>query len=182
MEKYVLILLPDPVWILKFNMKQTKAITLSALITALSVGILFMGGIVGIGTYAAPLLAGLCLIPVGMKAGKKYHILSWLCVSLLSFILVRDVEETLMFFCLFGWYPAARDAYHRLSKALSLTARALTALLITMGVEALVMMVLVPETESFWIMAIFLFALTAVFLMYDLLIPKVERMVQKYGK
>ncbi|MBQ9166597.1 MAG: hypothetical protein IJX71_06730, partial [Oscillospiraceae bacterium] len=89
-------------------MKETRKLALGGMMAALSIVILMVGASIGIGTYAAPMLAAPLLSPVGRAMGKKYHVLLWIAVSLLSFLLVADVEQNLMYLCLFGLYPIIR--------------------------------------------------------------------------
>ena len=49
--------------------------------------LLLIGGALGIGAYAAPMLAGLILLPAGRLLGAKLHTVLWLAVSLLAFVL-----------------------------------------------------------------------------------------------
>ena len=99
-------------------MKYTRAVALCGVIAALSIVLMAVGGLLGIGLYAAPMLAGLCLLPAGRFLGVKYHVMLWLVVSALSFLLVPDVEQNLMFLCLFGCYPILRPALQRLPRML----------------------------------------------------------------
>ena len=69
-------------------MKQTRAIALCGVTAALAVVLMTVGGLLGIGLYAAPMLAGLCLLPAGRHLGLKYHLTLWLAVSALSFLLL----------------------------------------------------------------------------------------------
>jgi hypothetical protein len=82
-------------------MKQSKIIADCGMMTAVSVVIMILGSILGLGMYASPMIVGLCLIPIGNKYGKKYHILSWVAVSILCFILIANVEQNLMFLCFY---------------------------------------------------------------------------------
>ena len=70
------------------------------MLSALSVVVLLVGNVLQIGTYAAPMLASFLLIPVLEDYGKKYALLLYAVVSLLSLFLVPDKELVLfMFWC-----------------------------------------------------------------------------------
>lgn len=155
-------------------MKQTKAIAFCGMMTAVGVVLLLLGGVLGIGTYAAPMLVGLLLLPVGRGWGRKYHALVWLAVGLLSLFLVSDVEESLMFLCFFGWYPILRPELQRLPKVLSWVLKFLIFNAVTISLELLVMLVLVPEALDAPFLLLLLALGNLVFLVYDLAIPKVE--------
>ena len=75
---------------------ETKRIALCGVMAALSVVILLLGAVLGLGIYLAPVVAGLILVPVGRSYGAKSQIMLWLAVSVLAFLLVPDIEEKLM--------------------------------------------------------------------------------------
>ena len=52
-------------------MKQTRALALCGVTAALAVAVMAAGGVLGIGTYISPLIAGMCLLPVGSLLGEK---------------------------------------------------------------------------------------------------------------
>lgn len=52
-------------------MHRTKTIAFCGVTAALAVVVMAVGSLLGLGLYAAPLLAGLCLLPVGERLGKK---------------------------------------------------------------------------------------------------------------
>ena len=85
-------------------MKQAKRIAECGMMTALSIVVMVVGAVLGIGLYASPMIAGLLLIPLGRKYGVRYHLALWLAVSLLCFLLVPEIEQNLVYFSFFGSY------------------------------------------------------------------------------
>lgn len=81
---------------------ESQKIALCGVLSALSVVVLLVGNVLQIGTYAAPMLASFLLIPVLEDYGKKYALLLYAVVSLLSLFLVPDKELVL------GYYPVLR--------------------------------------------------------------------------
>ena len=146
---------------------------------ALSIVILMVGASIGIGTYAAPMLAAPLLSPVGRAMGKKYHVLLWIAVSLLSFLLVADVEQNLMYLCLFGLYPIIRPWFHRQKKSLQIPLKLLYFNAVVVSMEALLMLVLVPEVFGLWANLLLLLMGNAVFFCYDRLIPRIEHTLER---
>ena len=73
---------------------ESQKIALCGVLSALSVVVLLVGNVLQIGTYAAPMLASFLLIPVLEDYGKKYALLLYAVVSLLSLLL--------------GYYPVLR--------------------------------------------------------------------------
>lgn len=159
-------------------MKHTRAIALCGVTTALAVALMAVGGLLGIGLYAAPMLAGLCLLPAGRHLGLKYHLLLWLAVSALSFFLVPDIEQNLMFLCLFGCYPILRPALQRLPRLPRLLCKLLFFNAVSVALEALVLLVLAPEALEPPLLLLLLALGNLTFLLYDLLIPRAQRLLE----
>lgn len=155
-------------------MKQSKQIAFCGMLTALGVVLLVVGNLLGIGTYAAPMLVGLLILPAGKKWGVRYQVLLWLAIGLLGLILLSDVEESLMFLGFFGWYPIARPALERLPRGIGWAVKLLAFNLPVVALEALVMLVLVPEAVGTWLMLALLVVGNLVFVIYDRAIPRVE--------
>lgn len=149
-------------------MKQTRAIALCGVTAALAVAVMAAGGVLGIGTYISPLIAGMCLLPVGSLLGKKYHITLWLAVSALSFLLVPDIEQSLMFLCLFGCYPVLRPLFERLPRIPRLLCKLLFFNAAAIALEALVMLLLLLLVLG-----------NVVFVLYDVLIPRIAYLLNK---
>ena len=150
---------------------QTKRIALCGVMAAVSVVILLLGAVLGLGIYLAPIIAGLILMPVGRSCGVKYHVMLWLVVSALAFLLVPEVEEDLMYFLLFGWYPILYPRLGKLPRWLQLGAKLLlfnAAFLLT---EFLVMWIFVPQAVELLYFAALLALGNLMFLCYDRAIP-----------
>lgn len=65
---------------------------------------MLLAGLIGIGTYAGPVLAAAVLLPVRIECGTKYAWGTWLATALLCFMIVPD-RELALFWVFFGWYP-----------------------------------------------------------------------------
>ena len=82
---------------------------------------MILGSMLGVATYAMPMIVGLMLIPLGKRYGIKYHLTTFAAIALLSLMLVSDVEQSLLFAAFLGWYPAVRPWLQRIrSKILTL--------------------------------------------------------------
>ena len=158
-------------------MKQTKRIALGGIMSALCVVIMMIGAIIGLGVYVAPMIAGICLIPTGKKYGKGYHTMLWIIVSILSILLVPDIEEGLMFLCLFGLYPIVQPYFQRLPRIARLIVKLLYFNVVIIAVEAFVMILLVPEAMPPVMMAVLLVLGNVTFILYDAVIPRAERLL-----
>lgn len=94
--------------VLTFAKNRISKIALCGVLSALSVVVLLVGNVLQIGTYAAPMLASFLLIPVLEEYGKKYALLLYAVVSLLSLFLVPDKELVLFYVLVLGYYPVLR--------------------------------------------------------------------------
>ena len=116
---------------------------------------------------------------MGSLLGKKYHITLWLAVFALSFLLVPDIEQSLMFLCLFGCYPVLRPLFERLPRIPRLLCKLLFFNAVAIALEALVMLLLVPETMQTPLLLLLLVLGNVVFVLYDVLIPRIAYLLNK---
>ncbi|MBQ2957091.1 MAG: hypothetical protein IJE08_11580 [Clostridia bacterium] len=161
-------------------MNQSRRIAFCSMMAALSTVLLIVGSLLGLGTYAAPMLAGLCLLPVGQRYGSKYQTLVWLAVSALSFILINNVEQNLMYLALFGCYPIIRPCFGGFNRWAKLVLKLAAFNVVILALEALVVMVLVPEVIGPGMAAALLLMGNVTFILYDYMIPRYELVMEKY--
>ena len=161
---------------------QSKRIAICGLMAALGVVLMFLGTFLGLGMYLIPMLIGMCLVPIGNTWGRKYQILLWLAIGLLSVILIPAPEQNLMFLGLFGWYPVLRPTLQKLPKLPRLILKLLVFNAAVIALETLLILVLVPEILGTTITVILLVLGNITFLVYDIAIPRFEYIVLKYLK
>nr|WP_326185069.1 hypothetical protein [uncultured Oscillibacter sp.] len=102
---------------------KSRQIALCGVLTALAVVILLLGGAIGIGTFAAPVLAMAALLPVLEECGAKAAGTAYAAAALLALLLVPDRELALVY-AGFGWYPILRPRIARIpSRFLRLVCR-----------------------------------------------------------
>ena len=97
---------------------ESQKIALCGVLGALSVVLLLVGAALQIGTYAAPMLAALLLIPVLDEYGPKYALLLYATVSILSMLLVPELELAFFYVFVIGYYPVLRQALARIKSTL----------------------------------------------------------------
>jgi len=162
-------------------MKQSKRIADCGMTAALAVVIMIVGAFLGIGLYASPMISGLILLPIGRKYGAKYHAALWLAVSLLSLLLVPEIEQNLVFLCFFGCYPLLYPRFMRIRRTwLRRISKFLYFNVTIIAVEALVLFVLVPEALSPAMLLILLALFNLIFISFDRIIPYFEIILKKY--
>ena len=86
---------------------KSKQIALCGLLCALAVTLLLLGGILGIGTFAGPILAMAVLLPILEEYGTTTAAVAYGAAAILAVLLVPDRESALVF-AAFGWYPLLR--------------------------------------------------------------------------
>lgn len=84
-------------------------VSLCGVMSGLALAFMFMMGMVPSFEYISPAIAGLLILIVRKQLGVKYGMISYLAVSLLSFLLVPNYEVKMMFLFLLGYYPIIRE-------------------------------------------------------------------------
>ena len=163
-------------------MGQTKRLTICAMMAAVSVVLMLLGAVLQLGTYAAPLLTGMVLIPIGDRYGRKYQVMLWLVISVLCFMLIPAAEQNMMFAGLFGWYPIAYPTLQRLPRLMRLPVKLLLFNGVVIAMEALLLWVIALEAMELTMMLLLLALGNVTFLLYDYLIPKTELILRRIMK
>ncbi|MDD6142796.1 MAG: hypothetical protein PUD16_04800 [bacterium] len=146
----------------------------------MSIVILLFGSMLGIGIYAGPMLAGLFLLPIGRELGRRDQAMIWLAVSLLGFMLISDMEQNLMYLCLFGCYPILRPWFQKLQKPVRLIAKLAYFNVVIIAAEAIVLLFFAPEAMGAALIITLLVLGNVTFLCYDLAIPVFDVVMAKY--
>lgn len=84
---------------------RSRRIAFSGITSALALVFMLLGSIFPFATFTAPIMAGLCLIPIAVEFGKRTAGLAYIAISVLSFLTVLDYETSFFFIFLFGYYP-----------------------------------------------------------------------------
>lgn len=101
------------------HMKNTQSgrMALCGVLAALTVAILLAGTALGIGTYAAPMLASFLLIPALVEYGPRTAITQYIASAVLAVLLVPDPELSLFYALVLGPYPAEKMLLDRIHPA-----------------------------------------------------------------
>lgn len=94
-------------------MNHTVQLAFSSLVTAASAALMFLTGIIPIGTFAIPAFAGILLLPVMIELGAGWAFSVYAAVSFLSFFIVPDREAALCYILFFGCYPLIKSRLER---------------------------------------------------------------------
>lgn len=99
-------------------MNNTVRLAFCSVITALSTAVMFMTGLIPMGTYALPALSAVVMLPVVVEFGAGWGMLVYVAVSLLSFFVAADKEAVLCFILFFGYYPALKAIFEKTGRRL----------------------------------------------------------------
>lgn len=161
---------------------SARHIALGGVSSALALVILLAGGYISIGTYVAPILAGLVLMPIAMDISRRVAVLAWVAVSALGALLVPDMELVLFFILLFGYYPILYPSLGKIkSKVLRYVVKFLLFNAVVAAVYCLLFFVfsspaLLEEiaTNATWFWVSLVVVGNVIFGLYDILIDKVR--------
>ena len=92
---------------------QSRRIATCGVLCALAIVVMMTGSLIGVGTFAAPLIAIWLLLPVIRIFGRKASLTAYAAVALIGLMILPD-RELALFYCAFGWYPAAKPLIDRI--------------------------------------------------------------------
>ena len=154
--------------------RQSVILAVCSMTVALSAVVMLTSSLLTIMTYAAPLMAGILLIPVMLEFGQQYAWLTWFAAALLTLILGFDKELALFYLC-FGFYPVLKPRLDRIpTKPMRLTVKLLLFTVLLSALYAFLILVLHLDSvvQDFAEMGqvfsiLFLIALDCCLLLYD---------------
>lgn len=89
------------------TMTSARSAALGGVLAALGVCLMWVGGLLGIATYAAPMLCAVLLQVVKNLCGSRIGWAWYAAVAILSLLLVTD-REAAWFFTFLGYYPLVK--------------------------------------------------------------------------
>ena len=87
------------------NHNRSRIVAAGGVFSALSVVLMLCGSIFPFATFAAPVFAGLCLLPLSIEFGGRTACCAHIVVSTLSLFFSPDREMALFFAVFLGYYP-----------------------------------------------------------------------------
>lgn len=154
--------------------RKSFYIAFSGISTALSVVLLSLGSVIWIFSYLMPIISGLFMIIVNDLFGRKSALLTYICVSVLSLVLLTDRESALMYVAFFGYYPLVKGSYEKIKlKFVQILLKLLTFNFAIISVELICVYVFLIPFDSFlgkWGAIILLALGNLLFVVYEKLI------------
>lgn len=155
-------------------MRGTRALTLSAVLSALGVVLLTLGSLVQVLDLTMAVLASFFVIFAVIEMGGKYPYLVYAVTALLAMLLCPQKTAALVYLCFAGYYPIIKAALERylprlwawVIKILIFNAGLAVALLLAIKLFATFT---VPATWYYFLLPL----LTPVFVLYDIALSRV---------
>lgn len=176
-------------------MKNTSKLALCGISSAVSVLLLFFGGVSFVFAYIMPMLTGLIMIILKRACGTSWAVITFASVSFLSFMMVADRECALMYILFFGYYPILQPFIEKIKSAFLRLIAKLAAfnVMITVAQLLLVYIFNIPFLEDGMgkiFILVFALLMNIMFIIYDMLIKrltllykfKIEKRIKRYFK
>ena len=90
-------------------MQRSFKLSFCSIMSSLSTVAMILTGIIPIGTYALPAIAGVLLLPIIIEFGCKPSIYAYITTALLCTVLAADKEAVVLFILFFGYYPIVKS-------------------------------------------------------------------------
>ena len=97
-------------------MKNTKKLTLSAMIVALGTVFMVLGAVIEVFDLTAVALASVLVAFVYLELGSPYTWLVWICTTLTTFLLYQHSPMWFIYLVLFGIYPILKGYIEKLPR------------------------------------------------------------------
>ena len=162
--------------------KRTAQLALAAVLCALAVTVMMLGGLIPAATFCCPMLAGFLTIPILCECGAGMALCAWAAISILSCLLGPDKEAAAIYLFL-GWYPVLRPKLEKLRQPLRFLLKLLIFNCAVFAVYSLLLFVLGLESlrAEFSDMGKIMLLVTLVlgngiFILFDFVLPRLERL------
>lgn len=99
-------------------MGKSIRVAFCGILTAFCTLLMFLTGLVPVGTYALPALAGVLLIVVVIELGTSWAWPVFIASSVLSLLVAGDKEAAMLYVIFFGYYPILKAVFEKIQKKL----------------------------------------------------------------
>ena len=87
------------------NNSKIKRVAFGGMVAGLSVCLMMLTGVFSVLVYATPIIVGLLLMLMVIEIGKRWALMVYVVVSLLSFFFLANKESAIIYIAFFGYYP-----------------------------------------------------------------------------
>ena len=150
--------------------KQTKYLTVSAMLCALGVILLSLGSLVEVLDVTTSVLASLFCVYAVIEMGGAYPWMIWGVTSLLSLLILPQKTPALFYALLAGFYPILKEKLERLSRPVSWFLK-IAVFHLSLGAVGLGLWIFFPSALDAggmkWMLVALYFASVVCFVLYD---------------
>ena len=155
--------------------KQTKYLTVSAMLCALGVILLSLGSLVEVLDITTAVLASLLCVYAVIEMGGAYPWLIWIVTSILALLLLPQKTPALFYALLAGFYPILKEKIEKLSRPIAWVLK-LTVLHLSLGLIGLGVWVFFPSVLDMggtkWMLVALYLASILCFVLYDVALSR----------
>ncbi len=152
-------------------MRNTKKITMSSILVALGVVILALGAVIELVDLTVCAIASLIVVFIYLEIGSPYTWLTWLCTSLIAFLVFPGSMIWMNYLIVFGVYPILKAYIEKAPRALWLIIKLVYINAVITALFFLVELVFgIPlfEDGRLWFRAILWVLINVAFIAYDM--------------
>lgn len=95
------------------SVNKTRTLAFCSVISAVSLVLMFITGLIPVGTYAFPCVAGALLAVVVIESGYIFAFTTYIVVALMSALFVADKEAALYYIAFLGFYPILKGLFEK---------------------------------------------------------------------
>jgi hypothetical protein len=95
-------------------MKKSKSIAFSGIVACLSVAVTYIGNLIPVMKFIAPIISGLFLISICYFIDLKNALITYIAVSLLLIFLSPSKISALSYILIFGYYPVLYQKFEKI--------------------------------------------------------------------
>lgn len=153
--------------------KKTKCISFSAILSALSVALLYLGSVIEVLDLSTAALTSFLIVFAVIELGGAYPYLIWVCTSALSLLLLPNKLPALLYLFFAGIYPILKALFERHRPIFSWSLKMSSFFIMLFGAYLAARFVfLLPEVSASYD-AVFVALATLAFVLYDIAMSKI---------
>lgn len=171
-------------------LKNTSKIALGAIMSGLSIALMILTTIIPFLSYAVPAICGTLIIILVTECGKKWALLVYACVSILSLILIPDKSAGAAYALIFGYYPVVKTIFeNKFSRHIALIFKLIIANIVLLlsyyislkffGIDTEGIEWITPYLTKWYVAPIIIVFASVFFYMYDIVLSRLAIIYKK---
>lgn len=154
-------------------MRNTKKLSLAALMSALGVAFMYGGAMLEVLDLSTAALASICVMLVLVEIGMRYAWLTYAVTGVLSLLLLPQKLAAVLFLGFLGFYPMTKAFFERRFRGWRCLV--LKVLLLNACTALMLLAVRYVMTEALWFEIMTLVLANIVFVVYDVALTRLLR-------